>query len=219
MAQPNCSSSSQRRQTYIRMESWWLRGVEAVLFQHVTKKQTKQKQVKGFRTSDAPASMCMLVWVWGSHWFYSLILSEEHWWERTDGRSDGRFTGIGEIDADREESAEGVKSARQGWQEFTTAIKRCTLSINSFTLFLVLSHGVIPAVSVSGERPTSSFVHPGMWDILTGWLFNDGTQLRVPPVAFSSHTVCAPMFVCYLLSTNQASPRDTGNSQETPGNL
>lgn len=143
----------------------------------------------------------MCVCVWDSHWFYNLILSEEHWWERMDGRSDSRFTGIEEIDADREESSEEVKSASQGWQEFTTAAKRCTLSVTSFTVFLVLSRGVTPAVSVRGERPTSSFVPPGMWDILTGWLFNDGTQLRVPPWLFLSDSVCETMFVfllCYL---------------------
>lgn len=106
---------------------------------------------------------------------------------------------MGEIDAGREESAEEVKSASQGWQEFTTSTNRCTLSINSFPPFLVLSHGVIPAVSVRGERPTSAFVHPGMWDILTGWLFNDGTQLRLPPVAFSL-SLCVRNNVCVFFT-------------------
>lgn len=37
-----------------------------------------------------------------------------------------------------------------------------------------------PAVSLRAQRPTSSFVYPGMWDILTGWPFIDSTQLWVP---------------------------------------
>lgn len=38
-------------------------------------------------------------------------------------------------------------------------------------------------------RPASSFVHPGMWDILTSWLFIDSAQLRVfPPWLFLSVT-------------------------------
>lgn len=36
-----------------------------------------------------------------------------------------------------------------------------------------------------------------MWDILTGWLFNDGTQLRVPLWLFVSDYVCVTMFVCF----------------------
>lgn len=63
----------------------------------------------------------------------------------------------------------------------------------SFSVFLFLfPRSLVPAVSLRGERPTSSFVHPGMWDILTGWLFIDSTQLRVPPVALplSLSSVC-----------------------------
>lgn len=82
----------------------------------------------------------------------------------------------------------------------------------SFSIFLFLSpRSLIPAVSLSGKRPTSSFVYPGMWNVLTGWLFIDSTQLRVPPVAFSLSLSC----VCVstplsLLSANQALPRKTG---------
>lgn len=55
---------------------------------------------------------------------------------------------------------------------------------------------LIPAVSLRGERPTSSFVHPGMWDILTGWLFIDSAQLRVPPEALSLRHSCVCNNVC-----------------------
>lgn len=66
----------------------------------------------------------------------------------------------------------------------------------SFSIFpFLFPRSLIPAVSLSGKRPTSSFVYPGMWDILTGWLFIDRTQLRVPPVALSLSLVSVS-YVC-----------------------
>lgn len=90
-------------------------------------------------------------------------------------------------------------------------------------MLFVLSRGVIPAVSVRGERPTSSFVHPGMWDILTGWLFNDGTQLRVLPVAFFSSTLRVKQrlrfySVIFLINERGLTQRHTeaGNTSQEP---
>lgn len=94
----------------------------------------------------------------------------------------------------------------------------------SKTLLSISFHHPVPlptqthpcCVTERRARPASSFVHPGMWDILTSWLFIDSTQLRVPPVALSlSHSgVCAGVCVCVfvstalsLLSAKQALPR------------
>lgn len=69
-----------------------------------------------------------------------------------------------------------------------------------------------------GERPTSSFVYPGMWDVLTGWLFIDSAQLRVPTVALSLDLSCVYLCVCVstplsVLSDHQTSHRQTGSCE------
>lgn len=65
-----------------------------------------------------------------------------------------------------------------------------------------------------GARPPSFFIHPGMWDVLTGWLSIESAQLRVLPapprgspsqsVLCVSKRVSTPLSV---LSADQASHR------------
>lgn len=94
----------------------------------------------------------------------------------TDSGSDSRFTGI---------EREGLETSSLSGKTGEGSSKMRPRDVH-FSIFLFpFPRSLFPAVSPRGERPTSSFVHPGMWDILTGWLFIDSTQLRVPPVALS----------------------------------
>lgn len=63
-------------------------------------------------------------------------------------------------------------------------------------------------------RPTSSFVHPGMWDILTSWLFIDSAQLRVPPVALSLSLSCVCLCMCVCLGCIISVISQTGLTQK-----
>lgn len=99
----------------------------------------------------------------------------------------GDWSGCG--GKERHETQSLSKKGKSGRCEFEHRPSEKWLSI-SFHRPVPLPTQTHPrCVTERRARPASSFVHPGMWDILTSWLFIDGAQLRVPPVALSlSHS-------------------------------